>query len=112
MSDIVAVPAISGAPAAAPSAAAGKSREAQLSKVAQQFEAMFMSEMIHSTRPSTQGAGALSGGKSAENWQMFMDQALGQAAATGGPAGDKSLHHAIEKALHDADARANGGVIR
>ena len=103
---ISAVSAASQAPAAVPGK---KARDAQLDKVARQFEAMFMTEMVHSARPANQAAGVFAGGKSEETWQTFMDQALGQAASANGPAGDQGLHRAIVKALHDVDARAAQG---
>jgi Rod binding domain-containing protein len=90
----------------------GPTRDAQLKKVARQFEAMFMTEMVHCARPSNQASGVFSSGKSEDTWQMFMDQALGQAASSNGPGGDQSLHRAIVKALHDVDARAAQGTVK
>ena len=107
--DIGAISSILAGPLASTAAPAGKSRDAQLDKVARQFEAMFMSEMIHCARPANEAAGAFAGGKSEATWQMFMDQALGQAAATNGPAGDQSLHEAIVKALREADSHYTQG---
>ncbi len=89
-----------------------QSHDAQLKKVAHQFEAMFMTEMIRQTRPTDQAAGAFAPGRSQETWSVFMDQALGQAATVNGPAGDGSLRHAIEKAVRDADGHANQGKIK
>ena len=89
-----------------------QSHDAQLKKVAHQFEAMFMTEMIRQTRPADQSAGAFAPGRSQETWNVFMDQALGQAATVNGPAGDGSLRHAIEKAVKDADSRSNQGQIK
>ena len=63
-----------------------------------------MTEMLRHARPSPKAAGAFAPGQSEETWRVMMDQALGQAATTGGPAGDGSLRKAIEKALRDADA--------
>lgn len=68
-----------------------------------------MTEMIRHARPSNQAAGPFASGKSEETWSVFMDQALGQAAAANGPAGDGSLRRAIEKAVRDADARSIQG---
>ena len=90
----------------------GLTHDAQLKKVAHQFEAMFMTEMIRQARPSNQAAGAFAPGRSEESWSVFMDQALGQAAATNGPAGDGTLGRAIEKALHDAEGHATKGQIK
>jgi Rod binding domain-containing protein len=89
----------------------GKAHDAQLKKVAHQFEAMFMAEMIRHARPSGQAVGAFAPGKSEETWRGFMDQALGQAVADS-PAGAGSLKSAIEKAVRDADARANQGQVK
>ena len=86
--------------------------DTQIKKVARQFEAMFMTEMIKCARPSNQAAGAFAGGKSEESWKMFMDQALGQAATTGKGAGDGSLRRAIEKSLLQADAHTALGQIK
>ncbi len=90
----------------------GKAHDAQLKNVAHQFEAMFMTEMIRHARPTDQAAGAFAAGKPEETWRVFMDQALGQAAATNGPAGDGSLRRAIEKAVREADARSTQGQIK
>ncbi len=95
----------------APGADVGKTHDAQLKKVAHQFEAMFMTEMLRQARPSDKAAGAFAPGKSEETWRGFMDQALGQAAADS-PAGAGSLRSAIEKAVRDADARANQGQVK
>ncbi len=96
---------------AAAGADVGKTHDAQLKKVAHQFEAMFMSEMIRQARPSAQAVGAFAPGKSEETWRGFMDQALGQAVADS-PAGAGGLRSAIEKAVRDADARANQGQVK
>ncbi len=86
----------------------GQRHDAQLKKVAQQFEATFMTEMIKCARPSNQAAGAFAGGKSEETWRSFMDQALGQAATSAGAAGDGGLRGSIEKSLRDTEARSLG----
>ena len=90
----------------------GSARDAQLKKVAHQFEAMFMTEMVRNARPSNQASGAFEGGKSEETWRVFMDQALGEAAATNGPAGDAGLRRAIETAVRDADGHTSQGQIK
>jgi Rod binding domain-containing protein len=91
---------------------AGRTHDTQLKKVAHQFEAMFMTEMIRNVRPSNQASGSFEGGKSEETWRVFMDQALGEAAATNGPAGDSGLRHAIEKAVRDADGHTSLGQVK
>lgn len=97
----------SAAPGATPGATAGRgAHDARLKDAARQFEAVFMTEMLRHARPSPKAAGAFTPGQSEETWRVMMDQALGQAATTGGPAGDGSLRKAIEKALRDADSRA------
>lgn len=67
-----------------------------LHKVAQQFEAVFMSEMLRQARPPDKTAKQFSTGQSGDTWQFFMDQALGEAAAKGDRGG---LTREIEKAL-------------
>jgi Rod binding domain-containing protein len=71
-------------PRLAPAGSQGlRTRDAQLKDAAHRFEAMFMSEMVHNARPENHGAGAFSGGKAEETWGFMMDQALGNAAASG-----------------------------
>jgi Rod binding domain-containing protein len=91
---------------------ASPTHDAQLKKVAHQFEAMFMTEMVRNLRPSNHASGAFEGGKSEETMRGFMDQALGEAAAANGPAGDGSLRRAIEKAVRDADGRTTQGQMK
>ncbi|MBV9829008.1 MAG: hypothetical protein JO001_25590 [Alphaproteobacteria bacterium] len=112
MQEIASMASLAAAPSISKGSATETARNAQLKKVAQQFEAMFMTEMIHCARPANQASGPFAGGKSEETWQMFMDQALGQAASTNGPGGDQSLHKAIEKALRDADVHFSQGHVR
>ncbi len=85
--------------------------DTKLKKVAHQFESMFMTEMIRQARPSDHAAGAFAADKSDSSWRYFMDQALGEAAATNGPAGDTGLDKAIMKSLHDAAARSSQGQV-
>jgi len=73
---------------------------------------MFMTEMLRHARPANQAAGHFAHGRSEETWRVLMDQALGQVAATGGPAGDGGLRRAIEKSLRDADALSRKEPIR
>ncbi len=75
---------------------------ARLKQAARQFEAMFMTEMLRQARPANKAAGPFAGGRSEGAWQVFMDQALGQAATANGVAGDKGLAAVIEKSLREA----------
>ena len=60
--------------------------DARLHKTAKQFEAMFMSEMLRLARPPSHTAGPFATGYAEKTWQIFMDQALGEAAASNGRA--------------------------
>jgi Rod binding domain-containing protein len=73
--------------------------DAKLHQAAQQFYAMFLGEMLRLTRPESKAAGAFAEGQGEKSWQVFMDQALGQAATAHGGTG---LEAAIEKALRTA----------
>jgi Rod binding domain-containing protein len=77
--------------------------DAKLHQAAQQFEAMFMSEMLRLARPGSKAAGAFAEGQGEKSWQIFMDQALGQAAAAQGGTG---LEPEIEQALRTAQGKA------
>ena len=91
------------ASAAPPSAA---SQQAKLHRVAKQFEAMFMTEMVHQMHPKPQSTGMFRAGIGESAMQPFMDQALGDAVASRGGSG---LTPAIERALNAAAAAAKGG---
>ena len=75
--------------------------DARLHKVAKDFEAVFLSEMLRLARPPDKAAPGFSAGQNGETWQVFMDQALGQAAASGGGTG---LTKQIEAALRRAQS--------
>jgi hypothetical protein len=97
-------------PAAAPTPggrvdAAANRHNARLKDAARQFEALFMTEMMRHARPDSKPSGPFSAGQAEGTWRTLMDQALGQAAAREGPAGDGRLRQAIEKSLRDADSR-------
>ncbi len=64
-------------------AAAGKTSPGggRLAASARQFGAMFMTEMVRLARPEDKAVGAFKSGTGERSWQIFMDQALGQAAA-------------------------------
>ncbi len=77
--------------------------QAKFHRAAQQFEAMFMGEMLRMAHPDSHATGVFAAGPGEKAWQGFMDQALGQAIATNGHTGLTSV---IEKALN---AAANPG---
>lgn len=99
------------APTASPAPGRG-AHDTRLKEAARQFEAMFMTEMLRHARPANQAAGPFAPGKSEETWRVLMDQALGQVAATGGPAGDGRLRRAIETSLRDAEAQSRKVPVR
>jgi hypothetical protein len=74
----------------------------RLRETAHQFESMFMTEMLRHARPDPKTTGRFAGGAGEGAWRVLMDQALGEAASTGGPAGDRGLGQAIVKSLRDA----------
>lgn len=84
--------------------------DAKLHAAAKQFDAMFMTEMLHHARPPAHAAGVFAPGVGERSWQVFMDQALGQAAAAGGGSG---LVKQIENSLRAAqDHGAHGSVSK
>ena len=88
--------------AAAPSGLAGTTPDqAKLHRVAKQFEAMFMTEMVHQMHPKPQSTGTFRAGLGETAMQPFMDQALGDAIASRDAA---DLAPAIERALNAAAA--------
>jgi peptidoglycan hydrolase FlgJ len=92
-------------PGLSQASAAGATTDAQLRRKAQEFEAMYLTEMFRLARPTSQPAGPFGGGFAEETWSMFMDQALGQAMAARGGAG---LTPAIEAVLRRAQAHGGG----
>lgn len=85
--------------------AAAARHSARLKDAARQFEALFMTEMLRHARPDSKPSGPFAAGQAEGTWRTLMDQALGQAAAREGPAGDGRLRQAIEKSLRDAENR-------
>lgn len=79
----------------------GGTADAKLHKVAKDFEAVFLTEMLRLAKPPDKAAPGFSAGESGDTWQVFMDQALGQAAAVKGGTG---LTKQIEEALRRAQA--------
>jgi Rod binding domain-containing protein len=90
------------APRMAPAASDAKLRE-----TAKQFEGVFMAEMLRLARPPSHAAGPFAAGHGEKSWQVFMDQALGEAAAAKGDAG---LRVQIEKALRTAQGHRGNGA--
>jgi flagellar protein FlgJ len=76
--------------------------DAKLRRAAKDFEAMFMTEMLHQARPMAKATGVFATGSGERSWQVFMDQALGQAATHQSGAG---LAREIEKALRAAQGQ-------
>ncbi len=80
--------------------------DAKLRETAKQFEGVFMTEMLRLARPPSHAGGPFATGHGEKSWQVFMDRALGEAAAAKGDAG---LRVQIENALRAAQSRrANG----
>ena len=73
--------------------------DAKLHQAAQQFEAMFLGEMLRLTRPESKASGSFAEGQGEKSWQVFMNQALGQAATANDGSG---LEAAIEQAMRKA----------
>jgi flagellar protein FlgJ len=88
------IPMITQASVAAP--AAGSTGQAKIHRVAKQFEAMFMTEMLHQAHGKSKAVGAFRTGEGESTMQSFMDQALGEAAASHGGTG---LARSIERML-------------
>ncbi len=77
---------------------------AKIHETAKQFESVFMTEMLRLAHPPAKAAGAFAPGHAEKSWQIFMDQALGQAAMANGGAG---LTPIIERSLRAAQGQAN-----
>ncbi len=80
--------------------------DAKVHATARKFEAMFMTEMLRLARPSPNAAGNFAPSHAEKSWQVFMDQALGDAAVAKGGTG---LGLEIEKALRRAQGQNSGG---
>jgi Rod binding domain-containing protein len=81
--------------------------DARLHATAKQFEAVFMTEMLRLARPPSHAAGPFATGHAEKSWQVFMDQALGEAATAKGGTG---LTGEIEKALRTAQSHHERGT--
>jgi len=94
------------ASAAAPHAGSGgTTNQAKVHRVAKQFEAMFMTEMLHQAHSKSHAAGVFRTGDGENAMQPFMDQALGDAVAARGGAG---IAKSIEKLLTGHIAARSG----
>src|SRR5580700_1829776 len=70
---------------------------ARVHQVAKQFEAMFMTEMVHQAHSKSHAVGVFRTGESESTMQPFMDQALGDAVAARGGTG---IAQSIERLLN------------
>ena len=89
------------AQAAAGTAAPRTVGPAKVHQVARQFEAMFMTEMLHQAHSKSHAAGVFRTGEGEGTMQPFMDQALGDAVASRGGTG---IAHSIERLLNGPQA--------
>lgn len=103
MTELISMPPVTAlAPAAATNDPTGP--DSKLRQTAKQFEAVFMTEMLHFARPAPKASGVFAAGDGEKTWNLFMDQALGAAATAGGGTG---LEPAIEKALRAGQGKRN-----
>jgi Rod binding domain-containing protein len=70
---------------------------AKVHQVAKQFEAMFMTEMLHQAHSKSHAVGVFRTGEGESTMQPFMDQALGDAVASRGGTG---IAQSIERMLN------------
>jgi Rod binding domain-containing protein len=78
------------------SAAARTVAPAKVHKVAKQFEAMVMTEMLHQAHNKSHAVGVFRTGEAESTMQPFMDQALGDAVASRGSTG---IAQSVERLL-------------
>jgi flagellar protein FlgJ len=78
---------------------------AKVHRVAKQFEAMFMTEMLHQSHGKSRATGVFRAGEGETAMQPFMDQALGDAMASRGGTG---LAQSIEQVLGRQMAARSG----
>jgi peptidoglycan hydrolase FlgJ len=78
---------------------------AKVHQVAKQFEAMFMTEMLHQAHSKSHAAGVFRTGEGESTMQPFMDQALGDAVASRGGTG---IAQSIERLLNGPQAVGKG----
>jgi Rod binding domain-containing protein len=78
---------------------------AKVHKVARQFEAMFMTEMLHQAHSKSHAVGVFRTGEGERTMQPFMDQALGDAVASRGGTG---IAQSIERLLNGTQTGSKG----
>jgi flagellar protein FlgJ len=78
---------------------------AKVHQVARQFEAMFMTEMLHQAHSKSHAAGVFRTGEGESTMQPFMDQALGDAVASRGGTG---IAQSIERLLNGPQTASKG----
>jgi peptidoglycan hydrolase FlgJ len=79
--------------------------QARAHRVAKQFEAMFMTEMLHQAHSKSHAVGVFRTGSGESTMQPFMDQALGDAVASRGGTG---IAQSIERLLIGPTAGRSG----
>ena len=84
---------------------AGTVSRAKVHQVAKQFEAAFMTEMMHQAHPKSHAVGVFRAGEAEQTIQPFMDQALGDAVAARGGTG---IAQSIERLLNAPQAASSG----
>jgi peptidoglycan hydrolase FlgJ len=78
---------------------------AKVHQVARQFEAMFMTEMLHQAHSKSHAVGVFRTGEGESTMQPFMDQALGDAVASRGGTG---IAQSIERLLNGPQSASKG----
>jgi Rod binding domain-containing protein len=78
---------------------------AKVHQVAKQFEAMFMTAMLHQAHSKSHAVGVFRTGEGESTMQPFMDQALGDAVASRGGTG---IAQSIEKLLNGPQTASKG----
>jgi Rod binding domain-containing protein len=78
---------------------------AKVHQVATQFEAMFMTEMLHQAHSKSHAVGVFRTGEGESTMQPFMDQALGDAVASRGGTG---IAQSIERLLNGPQTASKG----
>jgi peptidoglycan hydrolase FlgJ len=92
-------------PTLATTPATGTAAQARVHRVAKQFEAMFMTEMLHQAHSKSHAVGVFKTGTGESTMQPFMDQALGEAVASRGGTG---IAQSIERLLNGPPASRSG----
>lgn len=84
--------------------AAGTVTPAKAHQIATQFEAMFMTEMLHQAHSKSHAVGVFRTSEAENTFQPFMDQALGDAVASAGGVG---IAQSIERLINASQAPSN-----